>query len=338
MSIEISFKKHILKFKRAATTSRDTLLEKPTYFISVFDSEKGITAMGECSTIDGLSLDYEKHVEGKIAEVCAEINQLQSLSHSVDLSNFPAIRFGLETALLDLKRGRKGLLFETDFTQKQKGIPINGLIWMGDLNFMKEQIVEKLESGYNCLKLKIGSHRFADELELIRKIRKEFTARDIQLRADANGAFNNNEALEKLKRLSDLDLHSIEQPIRAGQLDEMAALCNNTPLPICLDEELIGVSDKAKLLNHIQPQYIILKPSMLGGFEESNSWIKLAEKINIGWWATSALESNIGLNAIAQWVSSYKIDMHQGLGTGQLYSNNVPSKLAIEKGYLYWRK
>lgn len=336
MSIHATYKKHILKFKKAVKTSRDQLYEKPTYFISIHDSDKGITATGECSTIKGLSIDNESILESKIDEICTEINQSQSLSPKSDLSDFPAVRCGLEIALIELEKGGNGILYETDFTLNKKGIPINGLIWMGDLAFMKKQVVEKLESGYSCLKLKIGDHNFEDELDLIRKIRKEFTARELLLRADANGAFNNNEALEKLKRLSNLDLHSIEQPIFAGQLDEMAKLCEKTPLPVCLDEELIGVQDKLRLLNHIKPQYIILKPSLLGGFEESNSWIKLAEERNVGWWATSALESNIGLSAIAQWVSTYPVNIHQGLGTGQLYSNNIPSDLRISRGYLYF--
>ena len=336
MQYQATYKKHILDFKQAAKTSRNTLKQKPTYLITISDTEKEIIGTGEASTIEGLSRDNEELIEDKISTVCAEINQTQKLNPASDLSLFPAVKFGFETAIRDLQMGGEKIFYETDFTQKRKGIPINGLIWMGDLAFMKEQILEKLENGYNCLKLKIGSHHFNDELALIRQIRKEFTARDIVLRVDANGAFANSEAFEKLKRLADLDIHSIEQPIMAGQWDEMARLCAQTPLPIALDEELISVQEKNQILETIKPQYIILKPSLLGGFEESNEWIKAAEKNSIDWWATSALESNIGLNAIAQWVSTHPIETHQGLGTGQLYTNNIASNLSIEKGYLYF--
>ncbi|WP_317170122.1 o-succinylbenzoate synthase [Rhodocytophaga rosea] len=252
-------------------------------------------------------------------------------------NTLPAIQFGVETALLDLRNGGKRIIFKNDFSAGKTGIPINGLIWMGKPEFMRQQIDEKLMQGYTCLKLKIGALDFDKECELLGYIRKQYPAEQITLRVDANGAFSTGDALEKLKILAQYDLHSIEQPIRQGQWSEMASLCRHTPLLIALDEELIGVIDKKQeLLQTIHPQFIILKPSLLGGFHHSLEWIKLAEKMNIGWWITSALESNIGLNAISQFTASLNNPLPQGLGTGQLYSNNITSPLEISKGYLHY--
>ena len=225
------------------------------------------------------------------------------------------------------------VLFPSHFTDGKAGIPINGLIWMGEKSFMKEQIEDKIQQGFSCIKLKIGAIDFDAEMELLRYIRKEFSAKEIELRVDANGAFQPENALEKLKRLSDLSLHSIEQPIRQGQYKEMAKLCKETPLPIALDEELIGVfntSDKENLIEEIKPQYIILKPSLIGGFQGTKEWVNLAEKNQIGWWITSALESNIGLNAIAQFTYLQNNPMPQGLGTGSLFTNNIESPLQVK--------
>jgi len=232
-------------------------------------------------------------------------------------------------------------LFVSNFTESNKAIDINGLIWMGDREFMNDQIKEKIAQGFRCLKMKIGAIDFATEVQLLASIRKEFSINDIELRVDANGAFKPSEALEKLKILSNYDLHSIEQPIRQGHYQEMALLCEETPLPIALDEELIGVFDvtkRTKMLQIIKPQYIILKPSLVGGFKESLEWIELAKKSGIGWWVTSALESNIGLNAIAQWTATLKSSMPQGLGTGGLFTNNFDSPLEVYKGGLYYNK
>ena len=268
---------------------------------------------------------------------------------------FPSIRFGLEMALIDLGmdgyveiRGNKGntgnrgerILFPSDFTEGKDSIEINGLVWMGSFDFMRQQIIDKIESGFKCIKLKIGAMDFTEELNLIKSIRNEFSAKDIEIRVDANGAFKQTEALEKLNRLAEFGLHSIEQPIRQGFWDEMTNLCASSPLPIALDEELIGINEikeKEKLLKTIRPQFIILKPSLLGGFKASEEWIDLAEKNNIGWWVTSALESNIGLNAIAQWTYTLKNKMPQGLGTGKLYLNNLDSPLKINNGKLNYR-
>ena len=233
------------------------------------------------------------------------------------------------------------LLFASDFTEKGSPIPINGLIWMGDEGFMHDQIQEKLEAGFRCIKMKIGAISFEKEIALLASIRKKYTAAQIELRVDANGAFTPEDALVKLEQLAYYQLHSIEQPIRQGNREAMRQLCATTPLPIALDEELIGVSsvtEKEKLLQTIQPQYIILKPSLIGGYRGSQEWIDLADKMGIGWWVTSALESNIGLNAIAQWTYVLESNMPQGLGTGSLFANNFESPLEVEGGKLYYRK
>ncbi len=248
---------------------------------------------------------------------------------------FPSIQIGVEMAFMSLHAQDPFQLFDTPFTNGKAAIPINGLIWMGDQAFMKQQIKDKLAAGFSCIKMKIGAIDFTSEIALLKKIRLEFNSDEIELRVDANGAFLPEGALEKLKQLATLDIHSIEQPIKQGQLQDMAVLCDQTPLPIALDEELIGVftsEEKSRLLDTVKPQYIILKPSFIGGFKGTDEWIALAEKRNIGWWVTSALESNIGLNAIAQYTSAKKSILPQGLGTGSLYTNNIPSPLVVDQG------
>jgi L-alanine-DL-glutamate epimerase-like enolase superfamily enzyme len=257
------------------------------------------------------------------------------------LRAFPSIHFGLEIALKDLEVKASKLLYPSQFTDNEQAIPINGLIWMGVKDFMFEQIKTKLASGFQCIKLKIGAIDFESELELLKYIRQEFSPNDIEIRVDANGAFAPANALEKLKRLSDFQLHSIEQPIRQGQWENMAQLCSETPLPIALDEELIGVfsmADKAQLLAIIQPQYLIFKPSLIGGYKGTTEWIQLCKQKNIPWWITSALESNIGLNGIAQWTATLDNPMPQGLGTGQLYTNNFDSPLVVEHGSIFYKR
>ncbi|MBT6082466.1 MAG: o-succinylbenzoate synthase, partial [Polaribacter sp.] len=256
-------------------------------------------------------------------------------------NDFPSIQIGIEQAFLSLHSSSPFKLFVSDFTESNKAIAINGLIWMGDRQFMKDQIKEKIAQGFQCLKMKIGAIDFKSEIELLASIRKEFSIKDIELRVDANGAFKSSEALEKLKILSSYNLHSIEQPIKQGQFQEMALLCEQSPLPIALDEELIGVFDvtkKKELLHIINPQYIILKPSLVGGFKGSFEWLDIANEFDIGWWVTSALESNIGLNAIAQWTATLKSSMPQGLGTGSLFTNNFDSPLEVNNGGLYYKK
>lgn len=331
--ISARFIKHCLQFIKPAKTSRDTLLSKDTFYLILFDTTKGSTGIGECSMIPGLSLDNPALYETVLHDLCT--TELQT-----DLANFPSIRFGLETALADLKNGGRKILFENDFTNGRQSIPINGLIWMAERDDMKMQIKQKIESGFSCIKIKIGTEDFNDELEFLKNIRKEYTANDITIRLDANGAYEANAALEILKKLSELDIHSIEQPIKAGNWDAMADICEKSPVPIALDEELIRISnfDRKKLLvNTLKPAYLVLKPSLLGGFLSCVEWITLAKATNTKWWITSALESNIGLNAIAQWTSNFDLNMPQGLGTGSLYSNNIASPLEVRKGELYYR-
>jgi len=334
--VKASFKKYILQFKQASGTSRGILKTKTTYFLRLSDADNW--GMGECGLFKGLSADDVPNYEEKLNWVCDNIN-LGQAALLIKLKTFPSIQFGLEQAFLSLSKKDKFELFSSDFTKGHDGIAINGLIWMGSKDFMYQQIKEKLKTGFTTIKLKIGAIDFQSELDLLKYIRSEFSRKDITLRVDANGAFAPKEALEKLKRLSDFELHSIEQPIKAYQWNEMANLCSKTPLPIALDEELIGVFDDSKkeqLLQNIKPQYIILKPSLIGGFNSSNKWISLAEKQNMGWWITSALESNIGLNAIAQFTYSLKNKLPQGLGTGGLFTNNLASPLEVNKGALFY--
>ncbi len=332
--MQASFQKHTLNFKQASGTSRGVLKTKDTYFLSI--EENGKKGIGECGLFRGLSIDDRPGYEEKLQWVCKNI-LLDKSALLNELYEFPSIQFGVEQAFLSLKNGNSFEFYPSDFTKGEEGISINGLIWMGSKAFMKQQIVEKIEAGFTTIKLKIGALDFDTELELLHFIRAQFTSKDIELRVDANGAFSPNEALEKLKRLSKYELHSIEQPIRQGQVEEMANLCSKTPLPIALDEELIGVfndSDKEKLIATIKPQYIILKPSLIGGSRGSSIWINIAKTHDVGWWITSALESNIGLNAIAQFTYNLKTEMPQGLGTGGLFINNIKSPLTVENGYL----
>ena len=335
--IKATFKKHTFHFRLPGGTSRGVLRTKDSWHIILHDTDQPeIKGIGECSIIRNLSIDDRPDFKDKLSEVLHDINNYENFPEN-GLNEFPTIRFGLEMALKDLEHRGSRILFPSTFTKGKKSIPINGLIWMGDFTYMREQIIEKIESDYRCLKLKIGAINFEDELDLIRMIRKEFDSDELELRVDANGAFQPNEALEKLKRLSAFHLHSIEQPILQGQWEKMAELCKMTPLSIALDEELIGLNDKdeiARMFNTIKPKYIILKPSLIGGFAQSELFIAEAKKQGIEWWVTSALEGNIGLNAIAQWTATLNNSMPQGLGTGQLYTNNIPSPLSINKAAL----
>ena len=334
--IKAEFKKYTLNFKNPSGTSRGILRTKETYFIILNENDK--IGIGETGLFKGLSIDDVPNYEEKLAWACKNIKiGLQKLLF--ELSNYPSIQFGLEQAFLSLNSNNKFELFPSSFTKGKEAIPINGLVWMGDKSFMKSQIKDKLASGFSCIKMKIGAIDFDTEIELLTSIRKEFSSKEIELRVDANGAFLPEKALEKLKVLSELDLHSIEQPIKQGQLQEMAKLCEQTPLPIALDEELIGVfsyDDKRKVFQTVNPQYIILKPSLVGGFAGSTEWINLAEDNNSGWWITSALESNIGLNAIAQFTYTLQSNLPQGLGTGSLFTNNIQSPLEVNKGTLQY--
>lgn len=333
-----TYHKYILNFKQPSGTSRGILKTKETFFIILHDNNK--KGIGECGILRGLSVDDRPDFESTLRWTCQNIH-LGLAVLLPQLREFPSIQFGLEMAFLSLKSEEVFELFPSEFTMGNDSIPINGLIWMGSKTFMKQQIKEKIESGFKCIKLKIGALDFQAELKLLKSIRNEFTAKDIELRVDANGAFSYNEALEKLKNLSEFDLHSIEQPIKAGQWQEMAHLCEQTSLPIALDEELIGVFDlskKEELISTIQPQYLILKPSFIGGYVGSNDWIYCAEQHGIEWWITSALESNVGLNAIAQWTYTLRNLMFQGLGTGSLFTNNFSSPLLVKNGTLQYNK
>jgi len=325
-----------LQFKFPAGTSRGVLLHKPSSFLVL--EQDGLTGIGECSTIPDLSIDPMEFYEQKLNEVCKWINDGNN-PENIDLSAFPSIAFGLETALLDLKANGSKKLFPSDFTEGKTGIPINGLVWMGDKEFMQNQITEKIAAGYRCIKLKVGALDFETELEIIAGIRAQFSEKEIEIRLDANGGFSADDALLKLEKLAKYQIHSIEQPIKQGQLYAMADICKHSPIPIVLDEELIGVKsiDKELIIRKIKPAYIILKPSLLGGFKQSEEWIRMAEKHQVKWWITSALEANIGLNAIAQWTYTLNSELPQGLGTGQLYHNNIPSPLEIRDAKLFYQ-
>lgn len=321
------YQQYILNFKQPGGTSRGVLHTKETYFLEIYDGErKGI---GECGIFRGLSYDDVPEYEETLKWLCESINKDPEFLKQ-ELKNYPSIWIGYEQAMKNLKYG-SNLYFPSDFTEGKASIKINGLIWMGNADFMKEQITGKLNSGYDCIKLKIGVD-WNSEKEIIKNLRKEFPEEKLEIRVDANGAFSFEEAKMVLEELSELKIHSIEQPIKAGNIIEMKSLCSETPTPIALDEELIGVvnfHDKKKLLELIAPQYIILKPSLIGGFSGSDEWIEIAENLKIGWWITSALESNIGLNAIAQYTFTKNPNLPQGLGTGGLFTNNFETSLVL---------
>ena len=329
--MKLSWKRHTLAFTRPAGTSRGYLRTKDSYFLYLEDS--GLSGVGECGLLRGLSADdrpdYEQALDWLSENLHLEAEELHQ-----QLREFPSIQAGLEMALLDLQAVNHEL-FPSDFTRGMALQPINGLIWMGDKNYMLEQISTKIDQGFEVLKMKIGALEWEQEHSILEQIRKKFSFRDLEIRVDANGAFSPTSAPKLLDQLAALKVHSIEQPIRAGQWEAMAALCADAPVPIALDEELIGVFEnekKVELLDSIKPHYIILKPSFLGGFANSEFWISEAQKRSIGWWATSALESNLGLSAIAQWNYLQNNPRPSGLGTGSLYSNNITSPLYIKGG------
>lgn len=348
--ITLSYHPYTLQFKFLAGTSRGVLREKTTYFLCIQD-ELGVKGYGEAGPLKGLSIDDLPDFETIIADICQNIplnyflktkgeEELNTFLNTHISEKYPSIKFAFETAILDYWNGGKQQIFDNDFFHQKNGIVINGLIWMGNKAFMKKQIDAKLAQGFSCIKMKIGAIDFETECDLLAYIRSHFPKEKLTLRVDANGAFSPKEAMQKLNRLATFDLHSIEQPIKQGQLKEMNQLCKNTPLPIALDEELIGVfgkENKYALLREIQPQYIILKPTLLGGFYETKEWIELAEELTIPWWITSALEANIGLNAVTQFTNEYNELMPQGLGTGQLYENNIASPLVIEGEQIFYK-
>lgn len=335
--MKAEYKKYILKFKRPSGTSRGVLTEKETWFLKIEDGDK--VGIGECGILRGLSKDDRPDYEDKLNWVCYNISLGKDWLWN-ELREFPSIQFGVEMAFKSLVSKDPFILFPSKFTQGKAAIPINGLIWMGTKKAMQKQISEKIKAGFSCIKLKIGAIDFNTEYELLKSIREQFSREEIELRVDANGAFSVKDAMEKLNRLSELNLHSIEQPIKAGQIEEMALLCEKTPLPIALDEELLGINsltEKQKLLQSIKPQYAIFKPSLIGGFQGTQEWIDCCDQQNTSWWVTSALESNIGLNAIAQWTFTLNSNLPQGLGTGSLYTNNIESPLEVENGKIGYK-
>lgn len=328
--MRLAYAPYILKFKNPSGTSRGVITEKPTFFIKVFEennpSEFGI---GECSVFPGLSPEADGNYGYKLIELLANI----ALGKETDLSAYSSIKFGLEQAFRDFAGGCRHIYFPSAFTGGKESIEINGLIWMGDFDQMIERIDEKVSCGFHCIKIKIGAIDWKREVELIEYVRRKYSDRSLEIRVDANGGFSMDNALPRLKRLADLGVHSIEQPIRAGEPELMAFLCQISPLNIALDESLIGISsgsDKEFLLDQVKPAYVILKPSLCGGFSGAEEWIRLAEERGIGWWVTSALESNVGLNALAQWTATLNTKMPQGLGTGALFLNNFECPLKLE--------
>ena len=326
-----------LHFKQPAGTSRGVYTTRKIWLVHLLDGLR--ESVGECAPLPDLSCDARPDYAEVLDGFCQALCETGEIDYDT-LRAYPSMLFGLETALLNLRCG--DLLFDTAFSRGEVGIPINGLVWMGSYEEMLKRMEEKLEKGYRCVKLKIGAIDFDQELDLIKRIRKRFSFHEVELRLDANGAFPFDEALYKLELLSQYAIHSIEQPIRQGQWAYMAELCRESPLPIALDEELIGVNDpemKAHMLNIIKPRYIILKPSLHGGMQGCREWIEIARDMGIGSWITSALESNIGLNAIAQFASDVygdNIRMPQGLGTGQLFTDNIEMPLEI-RGDQLWR-
>lgn len=328
----------IFHFKQPAGTSRGVYTTRKSWYLYLTDDEQpGRLGIGECASLLHLSCDDIPDYEQRLTEACRRAEASGEID-AENLRSYPSVLFGLETAWRHFERGNLAL-WDTSFSRGETGIPINGLIWMGDYRSMLQQIEMKMQAGFRCIKLKIGAIHFEEELDLLRHIRNRFSADDIELRVDANGAFSPLDVRKKLEQLAKWDLHSIEQPIRAGQWEEMARLTAETPLPIALDEELIGCNtpeEKEKLLTAIRPQYIILKPSLHGGMRGGEEWIAEAEKKQIGWWITSALESNIGLNAIAQWCATFPNPLPQGLGTGALFTDNVEVPLRIRKDSLWF--
>lgn len=334
-----------LKFKFDAGTSRGVLKSKKSFIIKAHsDSFPLVVGYGEAGPLPKLSLDdipdFELILKDYLSllgqnDLPLEEEELLSFLEAIIMNEHPSIRFALETALLDLINGGKKQIFSSQSLETLPSVHINGLIWMGDKDFMLSQINEKLKEGYNCVKMKIGAIDFKVECDLLAYIRKNFSSQEISLRVDANGAFTVEEAMAKLELLSKYDIHSIEQPIKQGNWKAMAKLCANSPIAIALDEELIGINGREAQLDLIQsinPAYIILKPTLLGGIKKTMDWIKLAEDQGVAWWMTSALESNIGLNAIYQLTAKLNTVLPQGLGTGQLYENNITSPLEIEEG------
>ncbi|MBP6386018.1 MAG: o-succinylbenzoate synthase [Pseudarcicella sp.] len=347
MSLRATFQKYTLHFRFEAGTSRGVLTEKETYFLKIFNAQDpSVFGLGECSILKGLSFDDVEDYEQKLQSVCDLFNELDLevfswnipiiLEQIID-KKLPSVVFGFETALLDYLNAGKRIVYDNSFSKSQSTIAINGLVWMGEKDFMLKQINDKLKEGYTCLKLKIGGIDFEAECSLLEHIREQFAAKDLTLRLDANGAFDESNVYQKLEQLANFEIHSIEQPIKPNQHDLLKQVIEKSPIPIALDEELIIPRDytqKMQMLKQLMPPFIVLKPSLLGGFTQTKEWIEIASRLGINWWVTSALESNVGLNAIAQFCGEFDTKLPQGLGTGQLYHNNIPSPLKINNGFI----
>jgi len=335
--MKIDIEERVLHFKQPAGTSRGVYTERRSWFVRISDGQR--TGIGECAPLPQLSCDDIPDYAEVLRGFCDQVEQTGEIPYEA-LRDYPSMLFGLETAMQTL---HLPLLFDTAFSRGEVGIPINGLVWMGSYEEMLQRMEQKLEQGFRCVKLKIGAIDFDHELDLIKRIRQRFSHHEVELRVDANGAFSYEDALYKLELLSQYNIHSIEQPIRQGLWFYMSELCRESPLPIALDEELIGVNEpdqKRQMLNIIRPRYIILKPSLHGGMMGTREWISIARDMGIGSWITSALESNVGLNAVAQLCADIygdQISMPQGLGTGQLFTDNIPMPLEI-RGDKLWIK
>ncbi len=334
--MRLAYAPYLLKFKSPAGTSRGILTEKPTFFIKVFDENNPDKfGIGECSVFPGLSPEADGNYGYKLVELLANM----ALGKETDLSRHSSILFGLEQALRDFAGGCRHIYYPSQFTQGDSYIEINGLVWMGDFDEMIARIDEKVKLGFHCIKLKIGAIDWKKEVDMLEYIRRKYSDSTLQIRVDANGAFTMDNALPRLKRLADLGVHSIEQPIPAGVPELMAFLCQVSPVKIALDESLIGiygVEAKKALLDEVRPAFVILKPSLCGGFSGAEEWIRIAEERGIGWWVTSALESNVGLNALAQWTATLNTTLPQGLGTGALYTNNFECPLRLDSDRLHY--
>lgn len=344
MSIRASFSKKVFHFNFKARTSRGLMKDKTSWFIELQSTDRpGVSGVGECAPLPGLSVDHTPDFENGLREIVEEINRSSFTLNDMEwigqivTKDYPSVQFGLETALLDLRHGGLRMIFDNSFV-KGEPISINGLIWMGDIDFMMDQINKKVAQGFRCLKLKVGGLDFDRECDILDYVRKRYFRDDITLRLDANGAFKPDDVLYKLGELARYRVHSIEQPIRPG-LPEMEELCRKSPIPVAFDEELIGVNgpaDKRALLQRLKPQFVVLKPTLHGGFKGCDEWIAIAESLNIGWWITSALESAIGLNAICQFTANYHPTIPQGLGTGAIYSDNIASPLTVKEGKIFY--
>lgn len=335
-----SYTKYELQFKTPSATSRTVLYTKTSYILKVNIDDNTAPYYGEAAPLEGLSIDFHESFENMLNEVCKHISYYLQCTHLIRL-RYPSIAFALECINEQIQQKNNSILFQSNFTKDNKGIPINGLIWISETDVMIQQIHEKIENGYTTLKLKIGANNFEQEVEVLSWIRSKFSSQNLHIRLDANGAFNTNDWEYKMKRLSKFSIHSIEQPIKPGQFELMKQICKNDIIPVVLDEELINIvtkDEKIELLQYIKPQYIILKPTLHGGISGSEEWIDIANNTNISYWITSALESNIGLNAIAQWTATLPnaYTCIHGLGTGQLYTNNFESPLFIKNGFLYF--